>query len=175
MQVLPQGFNLLILISLGLFWISKDIPVYAMLGGSAITGIAGWSIMEFAFRKKMKPRDLVKPTSTREILSISFPMLVTHTMNLLIGQTGIIVLGVFRTESEVGYYAVAVKLATLTAFILNAVNSMAGPKFSELFNSNKMDELFYVAQKSAKLIFWTTVPILLGFVILGKQIGRAHV
>jgi O-antigen/teichoic acid export membrane protein len=70
----------------------------------------------------------------------------------------------------VGYYAIAVKLATLTSFVLNAVNSMAGPKFSELFHSNKIDELFYVAKKSTKLIFWTTTPILLGFVILGRPI-----
>jgi O-antigen/teichoic acid export membrane protein len=47
---------------------------------------------------------------------------------------------------------------------------MAGPKFSELFYSDKMDELFYVAKRSAKLIFWTTVPILLGFLILGRPI-----
>jgi O-antigen/teichoic acid export membrane protein len=77
-------------------------------------------------------------------------------------------LGVFRSEAEVGYYAIAVKLATLTAFILNAVNSMAGPKFSELFHSDKMEELFYVAKKSSKLIFVTTTPILLGLIILGK-------
>jgi O-antigen/teichoic acid export membrane protein len=33
-----------------------------------------------------------------------------------------------------------------------------------------MDELFYVAKKSAKLIFWTTAPILLGFVIIGRPV-----
>jgi O-antigen/teichoic acid export membrane protein len=90
-------------------------------------------------------------------------------MAFVIGQTGVIMLGMFRSEAEVGYYAIAVKLGTLTAFILNAVNSMAAPKFSELFHSEKMDELTYVAKKSAKLIFWTTAPILLGLIILGKS------
>jgi O-antigen/teichoic acid export membrane protein len=33
-----------------------------------------------------------------------------------------------------------------------------------------LDELFYVAKKSAKLIFWTTTPVLLGFLLLGKSI-----
>jgi len=47
---------------------------------------------------------------------------------------------------------------------------MAGPKFSELFHSNKMDELFHVAKKSAKLIFWSTSPILLGFVVFGEPV-----
>lgn len=170
MQVLPQGFNLLLLVSLGLLWPSKDVPVYAILGGFAITGILGWFIMEYEFRQKMQPQDTVHSMPAREILSISLPMLMTHTMTFLIAQTGVIMLGMFRAEAEVGYYAIAVKLATLTSFILQAVNSMAGPKFSELFHSDKMGELFYVAKKSAKLIFWTTAPILLGFVILGRPV-----
>ncbi len=91
-------------------------------------------------------------------------------MAFVIGETGVLMLGIFRLEAEVGYYAIAVKLATLTAFILNAVNSMAGPKFSELFYSDKMDELFHVAKKSAKLIFWTTVPILFLLIFLGKKV-----
>lgn len=170
MQVLPQGFNLLLLVSLGLLWSSRDVPIYAILGGFAITGILGWFIMEYAFRQKMHPDDPVHNMPVFKILSISMPMLMTATMTFVIGHTGVIMLGMFRSEAEVGYYAIAVKLATLTAFILSAVNSMAGPKFSELFYSDKMDELFYVAKKSAKLIFWTTAPVLLGFVVLGKPI-----
>ena len=170
MQIFPQGFNLLLLISLGLLWPGPAVPVFAMLGGFAITGILGWLIMEYAFRQKMYSGEKVHPVSRRNILSISLPMLMTATMTFIIGQTGVIMLGMFRSESEVGYYAIAVKLATLTSFILGAVNTMAGPKFSELFHSDKMDELFYVARKSAKLIFWTTVPILLGFVIMGRPL-----
>jgi O-antigen/teichoic acid export membrane protein len=170
MQVFPQGFNLLLLIFLGFLWPSQNVPVYALLGGFAVTGILGWFIMEYTFRQKMYPEDSVHTMSVREILSISLPMLMTATMTFLIGQTGVIMLSIFRTEAEVGYYAIAVKLATLTVFILNAVNSMAGPKFSELFHFNKIDELFYVAKKSAKLIFWTTSPILLGFVVFGKLV-----
>jgi len=170
MQMLPQGFNLLILISLVFFLPTRDVPVYALLGGIAVTGSLGWIIMARSFQKKMRPNDRIQPMSGGKILSISLPMLMTSTMSFIIGQTGVIMLGMFCSEAEVGYYAIAVKLATLTAFILNAVNSMAGPKFSELFHSDKMDELFHVAKKSAKLIFWTTTPILLGFVILGKPI-----
>ena len=104
----------------------------------------------------------------KEILAISLPMLMTATMTFVIGQTGVIMLGIFRPEAEVGYYAVAVKLATLTAFVLQAINSMAAPKFSELYHTGKMDELFHVAKKSTKLIFWTTAPILIFLILLGK-------
>ena len=37
----------------------------------------------------------------------------TSGLNVLIGQAGVVMLGMFRTEAEVGYYAVAVRIATL--------------------------------------------------------------
>lgn len=170
MLLLPQGLNLIFLISLGLLFSVRDVPIYAQLGGYGLTGILGFFFMQFAFKKRMKPDDTVHQMGIGKILTLSFPMLMTTAMAFIIGQTGVIILGMFRSEAEIGYYSVAVKLATLTSFILNAVNSMAAPKFSEFFHSHKFDELFYIAKKSAKLIFWTTTPILLFFVIFGKGI-----
>jgi len=97
-------------------------------------------------------------------------MLMTATMTFVIGQTGIIIIGMFHPETDVGYYSVAVKLATLTAFAISAVNAMAGPKFSELYHSDKIPDLFRLAKSSAKLIFWTTSPILLALVIFGRYL-----
>jgi O-antigen/teichoic acid export membrane protein len=170
MQLLPQGFNLTLLTTLGLVCSSTDVPVYALLGGFALTGIVGWVIMEYSFKKIITAHDTVEAVPARKILSMSLPMLMTQTMTFVTGQTGVILLGMLRTEAEVGYYAVAVKLATLTTFMLAAINSMAAPKFSELFHMGKINELFHVAKKSTKLIFWTTGPILVGLIILGRPI-----
>ncbi len=61
-------------------------------------------------------------------------------------------------------------MALLTTFVPTAVNSMAAPKFSELYYRDNLDELFYIAKKSAKLIFLTTAPILACLLIFGKTI-----
>lgn len=170
MQILPQLSKLLILVAVTIFFYNQDNPVYAMLASIAITALAGIWIMDRVFKQKASPSDDLHFMPLKGILSLSAPMLMTATMTFVIGQTGVIMLGIFRPEADVGYYAVAVKLATLTSFITSSVNSMAGPKLSELFHSNKTTELFYVAQKSAKLIFWTTTPILICLLVLGKPI-----
>jgi O-antigen/teichoic acid export membrane protein len=170
MLVLPQSFNLILLILLSLFWSNRNIPVYAMLGGFTLTGIMGWIIMEHTFLKRIQPNDAIRPMSVWKILSISLPMFMTGTMVLVIGEIGVIMLGMLRSEAEVGYYSIAIKIATLASFILQSINSMAAPKFSELFHSGNIDELFHVAKKSSKLIFWTTLPVLFGIVIFGKPI-----
>lgn len=170
MQSLPQINLFILLLLLGWLWPTNDVPVYAQLGGFFFSGITGWIIMEYAFRARMNPLDFVEKLPFREFLTISLPMLMTSTMVFVIGQTGVIMLGMMRSDVEVGYYSIAVKLATLTTFILNAINSMAAPKFSELYHSGNIDDLFYVAYKSAKLIFWTTTPIIIGLIIAGRLV-----
>jgi len=170
LQMLPQLSKLLILVPLTLFFFHPDNPVYALYASFTITALAGIWLVNRIFRQKMSPDDMPRPLPIKQIVSLSLPKLMTSTMTFIIGQTGVIMLGMFRPEAEAGYYSIAVKLATLTGFILYAVNSMAGPRFSELYHSDRLDELFYVAKKSAKLIFWTTTPVLLGFVLLGKPI-----
>jgi O-antigen/teichoic acid export membrane protein len=61
-------------------------------------------------------------------------------------------------------------MATLTSFILSAINSMAGPKFADLFHGGKMEELFILVRKSARLIFWTTIPMLIFLVVFGQMV-----
>jgi O-antigen/teichoic acid export membrane protein len=170
MQLLPALSMLVILLAITFLFKDQNNPVYAQLAAFVVTAVIGALIMDRAFKRKVTASDLVEPMTAREILAVSTPMLMTASMNFFVGQTGIILLGVFRTESEVGYYSIAVKLATLTAFVFQAINAMAAPKFSQLFHTGDMDELFHVAKKSTKLIFWTTVPILLVLVLLGKPI-----
>ena len=170
MLVMPQTFNLILLILIGFLISSKNVPVYALLGSFGLTGILSLFIIEHRLKSQMKPTDRVKPISSSEILAISLPMLMSSSLVFIIGQTGVIMLGMFGNEAEVGYYAIAMKLALLTTFILQAINSMAAPKFSELFSSGDIEKLFYIAKKSAKLIFWTTSPILFGLLIFGKPL-----
>ncbi len=72
-------------------------------------------------------------------------------------------LGMFRTEKEVGIYNVALKLAALTSITLFAINTIAAPKFAEFWGRRDIKGLGRVAQQSTKLIFWTSFPILLSF------------
>lgn len=170
MELLPSLSKLIILIPITIYFYHQSNPIYAMFASIAITAVVGAWIMDRAFKQKSAPTDALHHMPMKDILSISMPMLMTSTMVFIIGQTGVIMLGIFRPVAEVGYYAIAVSLASLTAFILRSVTTIAAPKLSELFYSKKIDDLFYVSQKSAKLIFWTTTPILLLLMLLGKPI-----
>jgi O-antigen/teichoic acid export membrane protein len=170
MQVLPSATLFFTVLLFTFFYGGVNSPVYAQLTAIAITSIVGILLMNRYFTKTMKVGDTVHSLPMREILGISTPMMMTASMGFVIGQTGVILLGMFGSAADVGYYAVAVKLATLTAFVLKAINSMAAPKFSELYHRGDMEELFYIARKSTKLIFWTTAPVLILLLTLGAPI-----
>lgn len=169
-SVLPSATVLIALLVIPIMGVGKNSPVYAQMTAWACTALIGVGLMQYHFRQLIMPNDIVDPIPLGEILRISSPMMMTASMTYLIGQTGVVFLAIFSTEVDVGYYAVAVKLATLVAFLLSAINSMAAPKFSELYSTGDMDELFYIAKKSTRLIFWSTAPILLFLIFFGEII-----
>lgn len=170
MQVVPSLLMLVLLIFGTFLFKNQNNPVFTQLAAFGLSAVIGAWVMEREFKKKMQIGDEVQPVAVKTILGISFPMLMTSSMQFFVGQTGVMLLAMFRTEGEVGYYFVADKMASLTSFILTAISIMATPKFSELYHNGKMEELFHVARKSSKLIFWTTMPILLFLVVLGKPV-----
>jgi len=100
-----------------------------------------------------------------DILRISAPMLLTVLMQFIIEAFGVIILGFFRNPREVGIYAVALKLSTVTGFILVAINTIAGPKFAELYWSDKKADLNNIISFTSRIIFWTSAPVLISFVV----------
>jgi O-antigen/teichoic acid export membrane protein len=167
--VLPHILHICLLAGLTFIIDEKDLPVLTFLSSVAIASIVGWGIMNSSFKKRLKVTDIIYDEPVSKIFAISLPMLMTSATTYVIGQTGVIFLTIFRTETEVGYYGVAVKMATVTSFILASVNSVIAPKFSELFHSEKIEELFYIAKKSTKLIFWLTLPISVTLLLCGRH------
>jgi len=98
---------------------------------------------------------------TRLLLRTSLPLLWVASMNLVMGWTDILVLGVWADSATVGVYGVATRIATLTAFILVAVNSVAAPRFAAMHAQEDHKGLERLAQRSAGWMLLAVLPIIL--------------
>ena len=58
----------------------------------------------------------------------------------------------------------------LSSIFLFAINSIAAPKFSELFYSGKINELGKIIRISTKIIFYSSLPLVLTFLIIPEKI-----
>lgn len=107
---------------------------------------------------------------TREIFSVSIPMYLATVMFLLMSWTDTIMVGLFKSSQEVGFYTAAAKTALFVSFFLTAVNYILPPLAAQLYEKGEKQDLESIARRTARwnLIFATTVT--LAFVLFGKEI-----
>jgi O-antigen/teichoic acid export membrane protein len=161
-------FFLLLLISTSMFF-EKYNPIYIQFITDLILFILAFWMVYKVFIYKV-PKGDMKNMSYSNLMQVSFPMFITGTLSAVISQVDILMLSAMKDAEEIGLYTLAFKLATLSSFFLVAVNTLAAPKFSELFSLQKYDDLKHVACQSSKLLFWITLPLTLIFAIFGKTI-----
>ena len=89
----------------------------------------------------------------------SFPMFLSGSLFLLMSWVDILMLGHFNSQTDVGVYTIALKLAALCTLILFAANTILGPKISELYHNNQMQKLAKTVQNTAKYTFLLSLPI----------------
>ncbi len=110
-----------------------------------------------AFKIDIKQKGL----NFKKIIKVSAPMLLTNSMAIVIQWTDIIMLGLFRSEVDVGIYSVVIKISGLANITLMSINSIAAPKFSSLYSRGDMNGLKNAVQSSTKMIFYSTLPIIM--------------
>jgi len=135
-------------------------------------GTGAAALLSFAFLLQVRKKPLsanghnnsntnrpVEAIRTGALVKVAFPMLLTGSYTFFLQWTGALVLGMMRSETELGVYGAAIKAAALLTFTLTSVNSIAAAKFSECHASGDMTGLRKVAAYSTRMVFWTTVPM----------------
>lgn len=172
-EILPNLMMLLCMLFLTYLSNYMYIPIYAyLLSIFLLFIISSLVVVNIVVQEKEKlvGEYIKEQPKYKIILKTSFPMMLTSSMFIVASQVDIFMLGILKSTSDVGVYAIANKIAIIVTFITVAINSMIAPEFSDLYNKNKIQELQYVSQKSTKLIFFATIPIILLLILLGKYI-----
>lgn len=97
----------------------------------------------------------------KEIISVSIPMTVSALALLLMQSIDIIMLKNYYEFKIVAYYSVAMRLSFLISLILMSINAIISPQISKLFFSKNQNELVKLINKSIKINFIFTFPVLL--------------
>lgn len=99
----------------------------------------------------------------------SFPMLLSTSVLLLLSMVDTQIMGVYESKANVGIYTVAVKIAALTVFTLQAINSILAPKIAKSYaeNSNNFERLI---KFSTNLNFIITLLIAAAIIFFNESI-----
>ncbi len=160
-NILPFGLSLILFGILIKGEFSITIPFEAYVYSQVILcfgSIAVWfsCFSKYAFTNNAESHEEFKAL---ELLKLSVPLMLASSLSLLMSWVDILMLGIYASESEVGIYSVAAKIAALLTLPLYAVNSIAAPKFAQYWKLHEKDKLVRVVKESSRLIFFSSVPI----------------
>ena len=118
--------------------------------------------------------------STADILKVSIPLMLAQAVHFVMSWTDKLMLGILdspdvisgiaTSSAQIGIYHTAFKLSMFATIGLMAVKSIASPKFAELYQKNDIKILEKVTQQSTKLIFWTTLPLVIIFILFSEKL-----
>jgi O-antigen/teichoic acid export membrane protein len=106
----------------------------------------------------------------KEILLFSFPLLISGILHFSIGKIDIFMIGYFLESEQVGIYTIALKIGTLTNFLLFSFNSIFAPTITSLYYDNKLVKLKKLYQVITKWMLGINLSVFFLFLILSKEI-----
>ena len=150
---------------------NKDasVPIYGYVTSMCIVSILTFISYNYWFKVKSKDGsnndqelDLMP---LKNILAISMPLMFAQSVQFIMAWTDKLMIGNMMTSHDVGIYHIAFKLSMFATIGLMAINSIAAPKFAELYTNQDFEGLKKVVNQSTKFIFWSTIPLVLIFFI----------
>ena len=174
--MMAQGlFTIVSVLIIHQFTISSNVPIYAYLVSVFIVSILSFLSFKYSLKKSAKGKESAEKElrSYSEILKISVPLMFAQSVQFIMAWTDKLMLGAIDTpnvslglttnSSEVGIYHTAFKLSMFAAVALMSINSIASPKFAEMYASKNREGLKKIVHQSTKMIFWVTLPLVVIF------------
>jgi O-antigen/teichoic acid export membrane protein len=163
----PKIINLLLLGYVILFY---NLPVNAIYANLATSFLVSFLSLLFIFSvfKKLKVNYTPISIPFSKIWDLAWPMFLTSGLFMVMNQTDTLMLGYIKQPEDVGIYHISSRIAGITLFILTAMNYKSAPLYAELFHAKKHTELKNLVQRTAKIMFWMALPIVIIAVIGGK-------
>ena len=112
---------------------------------------------------------VVKPKYTPGIwLRAAFPMMIFSGMQIILGQTDIVMLGAIRGAKDVGLYAAASRLAYLLVYVMMAFNVILAPIIARLYATEERGRLQETMSKAVRIAFFMVLPFGIALIFTGN-------
>jgi len=152
-------FLVTLILAVGLYYfISKDelITIQAHFYALVCLGIGSFIAVLFY----LKPIRIKSDYNSWKFLRESFPMMLSSAILVVLGWIDTFILGIFESDDVVGIYSVSLKIATLTSFGLQAINSILAPKISAAYKQEDMITFKKLIRFSTRLNFLITLLLI---------------
>lgn len=156
-------FTLLIFGVLFTFW--KENPQITIIAHTLSIFIL-LIISIYFIRKYLYPKHKNTNYQTINFIKQSLPMLFSTSMIIFLGWSDTLILGIYKTSELVGIYSVILKVAVITSFTFQAIDSILAPKLSSAYHDNDTNLFRRLIRFSTTVNLIVSILAVLGIFIL---------
>ena len=139
-----------------------DAPHVVLTVVGVMLVVAAVQLISLARAPGLVPAGEAAPSVERSLWwKISLSLLAISVLGALLRQMDVVILGWFVPTSEVGIYAIAVRLATFCGLSLILINILAAPSLLTLYSAGRKDEMQALASQLAHVVFWPALAVAL--------------
>jgi len=160
-RMAQSTFSIVSIFIISAFIKSSSVPIYAYLTSVSIVSVLSFITYKYCFSKKaaFSTEENIEDLTIRNILKISIPLMLAQSVQFIMAWTDKLMIGNMMSAESVAVYGVAFRFSMGVSITLMAINSISSPKFAEKFASDDIKGMGKIAMQSAKIIFWTTIPL----------------
>ncbi|MES2119077.1 MAG: oligosaccharide flippase family protein [Pseudomonadota bacterium] len=139
---------------------------------TAFAALAALAALLVEFRSVFAPatRAPADYAEWRRWFALSVPMLLIASMQELMNQMEVILLGHLATATDAGLFAAAWRLASLTPFALAALTGIAGPQIASSYHRGALDELSSLSRLIARIGLLIAIGAAALLVLFGRPL-----
>jgi len=156
-------------------WLTRRrlVPAQAMAMYAAAS-LAAFLLGAWMLWQRTPPsvRQSERTIENREWLTSSVLFALISGFGVVNRQVSTVILGIFKAPDQVGIYRVAVQVATLASFGLNAVNMVMAPRFADLYARGDQARLQRLVTGGARVVLVSNLVLTMLFVLLGRPFFR---
>ena len=166
-------FTIISILVIMQFHKDASVPIYGYVTSICIVSILTFISYNYWFKVKSQQggnEQELDLMPLKNILAISMPLMFAQSVQFIMAWTDKLMIGNMMTSEDVGIYHIAFKLSMFATIGLMAINSIAAPKFAELYAKQDFEGLKKVVNQSTKFIFWSTIPLVVIFFIFPESL-----
>lgn len=168
----PGIFIVLIFTSVLVFSGFRLTPSSAM-GIQVIAAAIAFTIGAYLLMHSCPSEVTERPTpvyESRHWIGAAMPLALVAGLQLIIGHTDVLMLGLLRTDEEVGIYRAVAQVSLLVGFGLQIAHMLIAPYVSRFHAQDDERRLQKIIKIGAQVVFAATAPILVFFILFGDQL-----
>ena len=153
---------------IALFTLVHSKSDYVIYGGITIFAASASNILNFVNARKYIDFANVGPYHPKKHLKAVFIFFAMACATTVYTNLDTVMLGLMKTDTDVGYYNAAVRIKTILVSIVTSLGAVLLPRSSYYIEHGEIEEFHRISAKAANFVIVLAIPMMLFFMLYAR-------